>query len=309
MNKIALLFPGQGSQTVGMCSDMAEDFPEINETLEKANEILGFDLKKLCFEGPDEELIKTENTQPAIFTISASIYNILKENNINYKIAAGHSLGEYSAYYAAGFISFEQALKAVRKRGLLMANADKEKIGTMSAIIGLDAEKVIEICNNASKNGIVVPANFNSPNQIVISGEKNAVKQAGELAENESATVIPLPVSGAFHSPLMESASKELEKYFDENLNIAGPNGVRVISNVYAKIIEPEHIRASLIKQLTSPVKWIDSVNYMAQKGIDTVIEVGPKNVLCNLVRKINKNIMRFSTNSIKNLKNVLETI
>lgn len=309
MNNIALIFPGQGSQAVGMCSDMVEEFPEINETLEQAGDILGLNLKKLCFEGPDEELVKTENTQPALFTISACLLNILKKNNIKFKLTAGHSLGEYSAYHAAGFISFEQGLKAVRKRGLLMANADKKKTGTMSAIIGLDAEKVIEICKNASKEGIVVPANFNSPNQIVISGEKRAVKQAGILAEDESATVIPLTVSGAFHSPLMKPASRELEKYFNENLDIAGPNGVRVISNVYAKIIEPENIRTSLVEQLTSPVKWIDSVKTMIEMGINTFIEVGPKNILSNLMRKINKDVNRFSTNTIENLKNILETI
>lgn len=309
MKNTALLFPGQGSQKVGMCSDMVEDFPVINETLEKANDILGFDLKKLCFEGPEEELVKTENTQPAIFTISAGILKVLKSHNIKYQITAGHSLGEYSAYHAAGFISFEQGLKAVRKRGLIMAGADPEKKGTMSAIIGLDAEKVIEICKNASIEGIVVPANFNSPTQVVISGEKKAVNEAGRLAEKENATVIPLPVSGAFHSPLMEPVSKELKEYFADNLDISQQNGIKVISNVYADSVEPENIRDSLVMQLTSPVKWTDSVNNMCKMGIDTFIEVGPKNVLSNLVRKINKDANRYSTDKLKNLKIILDAV
>ena len=162
MSNIALLFPGQGSQNVGMGKEILNDFPMAHDIMDKASEILGFNLKKICLEGPEEELKQTEITQPAIFTISACILEVLKSKNINYNFTAGHSLGEYSAYYAAGYFSFEEGLKAVRKRGLLMANADKEQLGTMAAIIGLDDDKVKELCSIASENGIVVPANFNS---------------------------------------------------------------------------------------------------------------------------------------------------
>jgi [acyl-carrier-protein] S-malonyltransferase len=305
----ALLFPGQGSQIVGMGKDIAGQYQEANELLEKANDILKIDLKRLCFEGPEEELKKTDITQPAIFIISAVIFEIFKRRGIDFHFTAGHSLGEYCAYYAAGYFSFEEGLKAVRKRGQIMALADKEQKGTMAAILGLEDEKVKEICKKALSLGTVVPANFNSKGQVVISGEKNAVAEACKIAEKENATAIPLAVSGAFHSPLMEPVCNEFKEYLAENLNITPNGNIKVFTNVTAGSVDFSEIKPILVKQLTSPVLWKTSIENLIKEGVEIFIEIGPKRVLTNMMKRIDRKVPCYCTENLSALEKVFKEV
>ncbi len=286
MKNYAFLFPGQGAQKTGMGKDIADNFKVSNEIFDKANDILGFDIKDLCFNGPDEKLRDTSITQPALFTTSVAILEALKqETGISPKFTAGHSLGEYTAYYGAGYITFGQGLKAVRRRGELMRDADPEGKGTMYAVLKLEDEKVKEICNKVS--GVIVPANFNSPGQVVISGEKTALEKSKDLFSEAKGKVRPLPVGGAFHSPLMKPANEELEKYLkSDNFKIT-PTDVEVISNVYADVPDKSKIIDSLIEQLLSPVRWTESMKNLIGKGVDEFIEIGSGTVLQGLMKKI----------------------
>jgi [acyl-carrier-protein] S-malonyltransferase len=308
MSKIAFVFPGQGSQNVGMGKDLYDNFKEAKEIYEKACDILDLDIIKLCFEGPLEELTKTENAQPAILTTSIAANALLEKKNITMDMAAGHSLGEYSAYVAAGWISFEDGLKAVRERGLAMAGADPEGKGSMAAIIGLDADVVKMICKEASKQGVVVPANYNTPNQIVISGEKSGIVRAIELAEEKDATMAKeLVVSGAFHSPLMEGALERFKKAID---SIEIKDGkCPVIANVSADVVDKDKIKDSLIEQMTSSVLWVDSVNKMQEMGAETFIEVGSGKVLRGLIKKINRKLDVLSVGDSSSLEKTLEKL
>lgn len=287
--KIAFVFPGQASQYVGMGKDLYENSSIAREIFDQAEEILGFELKRLCFEGPEEDLKQTKITQPAIFVHSYIISRLL-DGKIKADMSAGHSLGEYSALVYAGVLSFEDALRIVKLRGELMQKAGEENPGTMAAIVGLDYEKVKKLCEEV-KDGIVQPANFNTPEQIVISGEVNAVRKAMELAQKFGAKMVKeLIVSGAFHSPLMESAKEELKKALDE-VKFNKPS-IPVYFNVTANPShEPEEIKNLLYLQITSPVLWSQIIKNMISNGAMKFYEIGPGKVLQGLIKRIDSSV------------------
>jgi [acyl-carrier-protein] S-malonyltransferase len=280
----AYIFPGQGSQYVGMGKDLCGQFPAVKKFFDEADSILGFSLSAICFEGPEEELKQTKNTQPAIFLHSIALWNLLQPNDAS--MVAGHSLGEYSALVAAEAISFADALKLVRLRGEMMQKSGKENPGTMAAIVGLDAAIVDEVTSKASESGIVQPANFNSPGQIVISGSVEGVRKAMEIAKERGAKLVKeLVVSGAFHSPLMQSAKDGLKEAL-ERTDIRDAK-IPVYANVTAKPVQKaDEIRRLLFEQVTSPVRWEESVMNMSAGGAVKFVEVGPGKVLQGLVKR-----------------------
>ncbi len=287
MSKIAFVFPGQGSQFVGMGKDLYDLYPEVRQVFDTADSILGISLSKLCFEGPEEELRLTVNTQPALFTTSVACLRMLEQNGIRPDATAGHSIGEYAALVAAGALPFEQGLKLVRKRAELMQEAAAQHPGTMAAVIGLDSDAVRAICEKASDAGIVDVANYNSPGQVVISGEIKAVEAASECAKEAGAKrVLPLNVSGGFHSRLMSSAAEQLGAALTaaEFTDAAIP----VIANVTADYVQKaDDIRRCLAQQVAGSVLWDKSVARMAADGVDRFVEVGPGKVLAGLIKRI----------------------
>lgn len=296
MKKLALLFPGQGSQYVGMCKELCEEYASARETFEEANDTLGFDLQKLCFEGSIEELTKTENTQPAILTASIAMHKVYMEiTGIEPLYCAGHSLGEYSALVCSGAIRFSDALKIVRSRGRFMQEAVPHGVGAMAAVSGVSRDILGEECRKVNKeNSLVVLSNINSPDQIVISGHKSAVNEVGEVLKDLGARFISLKVSAPFHSPLMQPAADrlkvELEKY------TYNPLRYQVISNVTALPYEgKDSIISNLTAQIVQPVNWQASMKYLDKQGIKTAIEMGPQTVLKNLMKKDALGITTFS--------------
>jgi len=290
MPKLAFVFPGQGSQEVGMGKDLIKNYKEANELFNEANIALRdeeVDLKKLCLEGPEEELTKTINSQPVILTMSIILYKLLRKNNINPSIVAGHSLGEYSALVAASSLEFEEAIKLVRKRGQYMQTATPLGTGSMAAIISLQKDKIEELIKKASKFGTIEIANYNSPYQIVVSGKSEVIDKLLLLGEEEEeVNIVPLKVSAPFHSSLMIRAKENLARYI-ENINIQDPQ-IPVICNVTADYVKTkEEIRNALIEQVTHPIKWVDIIKKMNSEGINCFIEVGPGNVLKKLIKQI----------------------
>ncbi len=286
--KTALIFPGQGAQFVGMGRALIDAFPEARRVFDEADSVLGFSLTKVCLDGPEDELRATHNTQPAIFVHSiATLEAVRARTGLAAEGAAGHSLGEYSAYVAAGSLRFADALRLVRRRGELMFQAGRERPGTMAAILGLDVKALQEALESVP--GIVVPANLNSPGQVVISGEIDAVRAAMDRCKEAGAKrVIPLEVSGAFHSPLMESAARGLSEAL-ASISIEASR-IPVYANASAApVVEPESIRQSLVRQLLSPVRWEESVRAMRADAFERFVELGPGKVLSGLVRSIDR--------------------
>lgn len=295
MRPVGCLFAGQGAQYVGMGRDLAERFAPAREVFRQADEVLGYPLSRLCFEGPADRLTDTEHSQPAILTHSLaaarSAWPPEEEPTERMVAAAGLSLGEYSALVFAGALSLEDGLGLVARRGALMAEAARRRPGTMASILGLEDEAVEEICRQASRVGVVVAANFNCPGQVVISGEPGAVARAAELARRADALrVVPLEVSGAFHSPLMEPAREALAQVLAQT-PIERPR-TAVLSNVTGRPVEePEEIRQNLAKQLTHPVRWCQCCRGVLALGAEALYEVGPGRVLRGLMRRIDRSV------------------
>jgi [acyl-carrier-protein] S-malonyltransferase len=285
----AFLFPGQGSQAVCMGKDFFERFPVARQTFEEADEALGKRLSQLCFEGPEDQLRLTENTQPAILTVSVAAWRVLEEKGIKAGFVAGHSLGEYSAHVAAGTISFADAVRTVRNRGKYMQEAVPVGTGAMAAILGMNLDAVGAVCEDAAQGEVCEPANINSPDQIVISGHAVAVERAVKLAQERGAKrAILLPVSAPFHCSLMKLAQERLAVDL-QKLEFAAPK-IPVVCNVYAKPVEDaESSREALVRQVTGSVKWSDSMQLLISCGVQTFVEVGPGKVLCGLMRQIDR--------------------
>ncbi len=304
MSKKAFLFPGQGSQYVGMAKDLFDNSVEAKEMIITADDALGINLSYIMFNGPEDQLKQTEFTQPAIFLHSVVLASIIR--TLSPQAAAGHSLGEYSALVSAGAIQFYEAIKLVRARGLEMQQAGKENPGTLAAIVGLTPEKVEMFCNEASKEGIVQCANFNSPGQIVISGSVDGVKKAMELCKKGGAKLVKeLVVSGAFHSPLMQSAKDNLLNVLDKTpfYNSRFP----VYANVTAKpVTDKNEIKKLLYEQVTSPVRWEETINNMISDGIDEFYEIGPGKVLQGLVKRINPDVKAFGIDKFADVEKYL---
>lgn len=284
MGKTAAMFPGQGSQYVGMAKDLYDAHDGVQKRYAEANEILGIDIAAVSFSGPPELLVQTKYTQPAIFIHSCIVYDLAAEHGFAPDFCAGHSLGEYSALYAAGVLSFADALRAVGKRAVFMQQACDRNPGTMAAVVRLDYAIVEQVCRTVK--GVVGPANHNSPEQIAISGEKGAVEEASILLkENGARRVLPLTVGGAFHSPLMEPVPEQLAAVL-ETIEFK-PARVPVVPNVTAQpSTEPAELKELLIKQITAPVLWYPTLQWLAEAGVDRFVELGPKTVLGGLVKK-----------------------
>jgi [acyl-carrier-protein] S-malonyltransferase len=310
MGKIAFIFPGQGSQTVGMGKDIAESDANARALFQAADERLGFSLSSLIFEGPQETLTLTYNAQPALLTTSIALLEKVKEAGITADYVAGHSLGEYTALVAAGALSFADAVYAVRKRGEFMEEAVPAGAGTMAAVLGMDAAALEAVTNEVSAQGDPVQlANLNCPGQIVISGSKAGVEKAGQLAKERGAKrVIPLEVSGPFHSSLMKPAAGNLQEVLN---GIAIHDAkIPVIANVTAEpVVKKEEISRLLIEQLYSPVRWEESVKTMIALGVDTFIEIGPGKVLSGLVKKIDRNVRVHAVNDLETLKSTVSAV
>jgi [acyl-carrier-protein] S-malonyltransferase len=284
---IALVFPGQGSQVVGMGKALFEEVPGTAQLYQEAQEVLGYDIGRLCFEGPVDQLNQTEYTQPALLVTSWVAYQLIQDAPWIPAAVAGHSLGEYTALVAAGGLSFRDAVGLVHKRGTYMSQAVAPGSGLVAAILGLSEKDVRAVCQEAESTGIVAPANLNSPGQTVIAGEKAAVEKALEIAKARGAKrVMPLPVSVPVHTPLMQVAADRLKKDID-SLSWSDLK-IPLINNVEAKAIQStEDVRASLVRQLPSPVRWQDTILTMSRMGIQHFIEIGPGKVLTGLVKRI----------------------
>ena len=305
----SIIFPGQGSQSVGMAKEFYEKYSFVKNIFSRADEALNFNLSKIILNGPTSEINLTKNTQPAIFVVSYSIFSVMKkEFNINLNQAnyfAGHSLGEYSALACANSLQFEEAVCLLHARGKFMQEAVPSGKGAMLAVLGLELKKILEQINSISINGICEVANDNSPGQIVISGDKNSIQILQDSLKKKSIRGIILPVSAPFHCSLMESAEKKMSQKITETL-FKDPKP-SIISNVTA-IAENEvnKIKELLIKQITSRVRWRESVEYMINNGVNEFIEIGPGKVLSGLVKRINKNVKVFNINSIDDITNYI---
>ena len=307
--KRAFLFPGQGAQVVGMGKDIYEKYDEAKKIYDEASKISGIDVKKLCFEGPEEELNKTENTQIAILTTSLAILEVLKTKGITADIAVGLSLGEYGALIYAGIISFEDGIKLIQKRGYYMGNMLPDEKFSMSAIIGLDSEKIEKVCQEISKgNKFLVIANYNCSVQTVISGEEDAINEAMERLKEEGAKrTIKLKTSGPFHTIKLEKAKKAYEKEL-ENINFNLNSKVKVIKNIDGTYYnEKDNIKEILANHIISPVRFDKAIKLMEKENVDEYVEIGPGRTLTGFVKKENKEANTFNINNLESLEKFLE--
>ena len=304
MSRKAFIFPGQGSQYVGMASDLFENSVEAKEMIKTADDALGINLSYILFNGPEEQLKQSEFTQPAIFLHSVVLASIIR--TLNADVVTGHSVGEYSALVAAGAVQFYEAVKLVRERGIAMTQAGIKQPGTMAAVVGLDENSVVDCCNEASSAGIVQCANFNSPGQIVISGDVNGVRKAMELCKSKGAKLVKeLQVSGAFHSPLMNSAKERLKTILD-GAHFYDAR-IPVYANVTAKpMSNKDEIKNLLYEQLTAPVLWVEIINNMIEDGIEEFYEIGPGKVLQGLVKRINPDVKIFGIDKYTDVERYL---
>ena len=311
MKKFAMVFPGQGSQTVGMLAELAGDYPIVQETFKQASEVLGYDLWQLVQEGPAEELNKTWQTQPALLTASVAVYRVWQQkySELKPEVMAGHSLGEYSALVCAGVLDFQDAVKLVELRGKLMQQAVPEGTGAMYAIIGLDNDAIINACKQAEQGEVVSAVNFNSPGQVVIAGAKAAVERAAALCKEAGAKrALPLAVSVPSHCALMKPAADQLSVSL-ESITLKEA-GVSVLNNVDVKNeIEADAIRNALVRQLYSPVRWTETVEKMAQNGVEVLVEIGPGKVLNGLTKRIVDSLQAVSVNDVKSLDSIEEVL
>lgn len=305
MKKFAMVFPGQGSQSVGMLAELATQFPVVEETFKQASDVLGYDLWQLVQQGPAEELNKTWQTQPALLAASVAIYRVWQQQYSEFvpEVMAGHSLGEYSALVCSGALDFQDAVKLVELRGKLMQQAVPEGTGAMYAIIGLDNESIIQACKEAEQGEIVSAVNFNSPGQVVIAGAKSAVERAAVACKEAGAKrALPLAVSVPSHCALMKPAADQLAVSL-ESITVKKPE-IAVINNVDVKTEEKsEEIRTALIRQLYSPVRWTETVEKIAQNGIDVLVEIGPNKVLTGLTSRIVKELNAIAVNDLASLE------
>ncbi|MBK5072881.1 ACP S-malonyltransferase [Budviciaceae bacterium CWB-B4] len=308
MSQFAIVFPGQGSQTVGMLAALAEEFPVVQETFAQASEALGYDLWALVQQGPDTELNKTWQTQPALLAASVAIWRVWQQQGGKQpSVLAGHSLGEYSALVCAGVLDFKDAIKLVELRGKLMQDAVPEGTGAMYAIIGLDNEAIAKACEESAQGQVVSPVNFNSPGQVVIAGNKEAVERAGAACKAAGAKrALPLPVSVPSHCALMKPAADKLAEAL-KSVNFNAPQ-ISVINNVDVKAeTDGEAIRNALVRQLYSPVRWTETVEHMATEQVTFLLEMGPGKVLTGLTKRIVDTLSAAAVNDPASLQSALE--
>ncbi len=303
-NRTAFLFPGQGSQFVGMGEDLAEQFPGVREIFDQVDEICGKPISKLCFDGPMEELTITENLQPAITAVNLGCLVALNESGFQAAVSAGHSLGEYGALVSAGVLTPYDALRLVHKRGQLMHREALAHPGDMVAVIGMDINGLREILNEVKADGVLAIANHNTAEQIVITGDKAPVAEAAQMVKERTGRAIPLKVSGAWHCELMRGAVKEFREFM-EAVPFSEPKSVILFNAGAKKETDPGKIKDIMANQLITPVKWYDIVRSMLRAGVDTFVEVGPKNVLVNLLKKIVPDAGALNIHNVQDVKSL----